>query len=283
IDTIYRFYAPDQDVLNLVNQYVSHLLIDAPGLPDIELSVAKTDRRYILYKNKKPVDWCSHISSVVPALHATIIMNTYNKTTCLMGIHAAVVVRNNICILMPAKANSGKSTITTALIHSGFTYGADDFVLLTSEPGKIIPVPSAIGLKKGSWPVIEKYHPKIRSCPVHKRSDDKMIKYLPPSEKENCYYTSLKPINVDYIVYPHYNPEYPLSLNKINPAQSICDLSTAGFYMHDKLDKERVRQLVDWMKITPSYRLGFSRLENAVTRLKSLCGSEGRERLSKFS
>lgn len=271
IDTTFRFNAPGIDILNLVIQQISHLLIHSPCFPDIELSLVKTDRHYILYKNKIPVDFCSHIIGIIPMLHAIILMSAYERSDCLIGLHAAAVICGKTLILLPAPSGSGKSTLTIALIHSEFTYGADDLVLLTAAPVKVIPVPTALGMKQGSWSIVESWHPKIWSYPIHKRSDNKIIRYLPPPEQHHHSFTSSSPMKISIIVYPDYQPDHPLCLDRISPAKSACLLAAAGFDANNRLDKERVLQLFDWVKTTPSYRLTFSHLEGAVSRLKSLC------------
>ena len=64
-------------------------------------------------------------------------------------------------MLLPAISGSGKSTLTAALLAAGFGYCTDDLALLTGEPVRIRPVPTCLGLKRGSWNILAERLPQI--------------------------------------------------------------------------------------------------------------------------
>ncbi len=67
-------------------------------------------------------------------------------------LHASAVLFEGKVVILAGKSGSGKSTLTAGLVAAGGQLIADD--LLPLADGHIWPVPFAISVKQGSWPVL---------------------------------------------------------------------------------------------------------------------------------
>ena len=75
-------------------------------------------------------------------------------------IHAAVVEKNGVAILLPAPPGSGKSTLCAGLVSRGWRLFSDELALMSTERvGEMIPVPRPISLKNASIEVMKSFAP----------------------------------------------------------------------------------------------------------------------------
>lgn len=88
-----------------------------------------------------------------------------NRVVCFqtpdhLMAHAGVVARDGRAVLLPAVAESGKSTLTAGLVRGGLDYLSDEAAALTTD-GDVDPYPKAIALDPGSWPVLPDLQPDL--------------------------------------------------------------------------------------------------------------------------
>ncbi len=257
---------PGKEEAFLVHPLLDHL--NAPQLTEcnLELEVRKSTDHYVLLRDGTPVDWCDDKQGLAPLVHGNMLVLAYELSESLTGLHAAAVATDAHCILMPALSGSGKSTLAAALVGRGFQYGSDDMVLLTTAPVKMRPAPVSMGLKNGSWKVLERYYPHLVSLPVHLRYDQQNIRYLPPPN--DLIVDPTTRLNITHIVFPSYRSGSNATLQAISQAEGLCRIAEAGYDVHGGLSAGRVRQLVDWIAKIPCYEFHYSHLEEAVGALK---------------
>ncbi len=270
LNTRFRLKVPTSEELILVKPIVSHLLIDCDVECDVELIILLTNRRYVLLEDGKPTDWCYDISGIASMVHTNVVIISYDRTECFLGLHAAAVGYCEKCVLMPAVSGSGKSTLTAALIGSGFNYLADDLVLLSQPPIRMFQVPMALGLKTGSWVPLESFHPILSSLITHTRIDGKKIRYLAPPTHTSKWVASKK-TTVDIIIFPQFDAGCnAFAIEKISAAEGLHELTEAGYNIRSQLTANKVRQLIDWIAGIPCYKLRFSQLSEAIDIILSL-------------
>lgn len=274
IDTGYRLLdsrvmlrLPGEEEAALVHPFLAHLQV--PELTDrnMKLEIRKSTHHYVLLHDGKPIDWCDDIQTIAPMVHGNMQPLCYEQAQCLTGLHAASVAIDHHCILMPALSGSGKSTLTSALVGSGFVYCSDDLVLLTDEPVRMRPAPTAIGLKKGSWPILEPYHPELASLTTHCRHDDKLTRYLPPPA-DNRIKDPQTRLKASHIIFPGYRKGFNATIRPISQAEGLCRITEAGYDIPGGLTASRVEQMINWITDIPCYEFYYSNLQEAVDALK---------------
>ena len=75
-------------------------------------------------------------------------------------IHAAVIEKDGVCVVMPAPPGSGKSTLTALLVYSGWRLLSDELTLIDTSSGLIQPLARPINLKNRSISVVQQAFPQ---------------------------------------------------------------------------------------------------------------------------
>jgi hypothetical protein len=269
LDTVIRIRTSGPG-MELIAPYVfAHLEVSNAVPFNLALDVHQDSDGYSLFCNGELVARCATKEELAPLLHAHAAAEAYSRAEYLIAIHAAAVSNGKECIVLPAKAGNGKSTLTGAMIGSGIQYCTDELVLLKHQTHTIQAVPVAIALKPGSWPVLNSFYPELLDLPVFLRPDGKRVRYLLPerqvlsSNTNQCY-------PVHNLVFPVYQPTHATGLSRISPADALCRLAEAGYDMEGGLDKERVTELVGWISGVSCYELRVNDLQEAVSRMEEL-------------
>jgi hypothetical protein len=272
IDTTFALKVPTQDTLTLVEPLLKHLLIPRLNSYLVQLAVVKTNLRYLLLQNGAPVDWCASSEGIAPMVHANALISAYDRATdYVIGVHAAAMAVKGLNIVLPALSGSGKSTLTAALAGAGHQYLADDLVLLTERPVCMRPVPVAIGLKAGSWPVLESRLPQVSDLTTHQRADNKLVRYfVPPSDDLSD--LDFQPMPVHAFIFPRYEKNEDPVLQGIGRCEALYRIAEAGYDTRNGLTIDIVEQLVDWISLTPCFELHYDNLDQAVKILGSSIG-----------
>ena len=78
-----------------------------------------------------------------------------------LNIHAAVVERDGMALILPGEPGSGKSTLCAALISQGWRLLSDEMTLVNVGNGRITPIPRPVALKNQSIDIIQSLSPGI--------------------------------------------------------------------------------------------------------------------------
>ena len=74
-----------------------------------------------------------------------------------LRLHAAVLELNGRCVILPGDPGAGKSTLTAALMLSGWRLLSDELTLIDSDDGLIAPLARPISLKNQSIDIIRAF------------------------------------------------------------------------------------------------------------------------------
>ncbi len=270
VDTSIRLRVPSKEVLQCVQTILAHFVMPGAADTEVELIILHKDPRYLLLRNGELLDWCEGKDGIAPMVHGNCVMLAYDLSNCFVGIHGAAIRYEQKSILMPGAAGCGKSTLTAAMMASGFDYCADELVLLSYPPIRMRPVPTAIGLKTGSWKAIEVFHPQVVSLTTHCRLDGKSIRYLLPSADFSQYLGS-EEMPVDYMVMPYFDETCGETFTKrISAGKALCRIAEAGYDVSGSLTADKIGQLVQWIADIPCYELHFAHLRNGIDAVKRL-------------
>lgn len=86
------------------------------------------------------------LSHAVWDLHALVPKHARD----FLFLHAGAVGRDGRALVLPAKMDSGKSSLVTALLGNGWSYLSDELGALDPVTGKIYPFPKLISLDEAS-------------------------------------------------------------------------------------------------------------------------------------
>ena len=199
---------------------------------------------------------------IIPAI-SYILELAIRKAPYLILLHASGVTYKNSSIIFPAIGGSGKSTLCAALIQNGFGYINDDVIPVTYGSGELISIPFCLGIKQGSWSVLDKYYPGIAERYEFERNNLK-IKYLPPPKKTEY----KKTYKAHFLVIPCYKKESLCSLEKTSSINGLKAIIEGESLMKLPLTDNDIESLLRWVENLECYKLKYNNLEEAIRILK---------------
>jgi len=249
----------------IVNAVIGHLATDNKSEPTVVIDidgkayVRRGPVRSYIYRNGEPVEFATGLHRLAPTVKGVLWQSAVNAHGFLFYIHAGAVGSGENCILLPAAAGSGKSSLTAALTQRGFRYFSDEVTLIEPTTFRVPPVPLAICVKSTGWDVIARYYPEIRGIVSHQRMDGKIVRYVPPPAATIQQTSAL----VSHIIFPRYDKDGPTELKAIarsEAARRLMDECLA----HKRLGRENVAELIRWIAGIDCYALTFSSLDEAA-------------------
>jgi len=257
----------------LVDSVLGHLASDEPCAPTLVIELKAEKRanytmRSDVYRDGVPIASARGLSFLAPIVKAAIWQTAVSAHDFFFYIHAGVVGNGTSCLLLPAAAGSGKSSLTMALVHRGFQYFSDEVALI--EPGTfhVLPMPLAMAIKESGWDLMGRYYPALESLPIHIRKDAKVLRYLPPPMNA----VAQAPSAVRHVIFPHYQPGVQTKLVPLRRAEALGRLMHQCLGLRRRLDADNVRAIAAWMTSIDCYELTHSSLEAAVDAIVGAAG-----------
>ncbi len=207
------------------------------------------------------------VEHAFPALEWGINWCVATRAHHLLMLHSAGVERNGRAILFPASPGDGKSTLCTALIHSGWRLMSDEFGLVRPEDGMLLPLPRLIPLKNESIDVIRRFRPEAIIGPAFLETRKGTVAHVrPPLESIRRMHEPARP---RWFVFPRWIANAPLTLEPMAKSQAFLMVATNAFN-YEVLDEAAFRLVADLVGSCDCYSLSYSDLDEAVAALDEL-------------
>ncbi len=267
LDTGFVIEASSDELKKILLPLFSHLgKIESKTTHKIK--VIEENSSYVVLDGDMELGCTNRLEEIAPIVNAHVLVVGFLEVDCLSVFHSGVIYDETGVVLLSAGSGSGKSTLTAALMCAGKTFFTDELAILTHDK-KIRPAPGCVGLKEGSWNVIEEFYPSIFKLPTHMRQDDKVVKYVPPASLPSV--EQLKHgEKVRAIVFPNYSPDCQSALVEISAVDALVKITDAGYHTNQTLNHESVAKLVDWIVDIPAYELKVNDLKEAVDLVSKL-------------
>ncbi len=269
----YRLTFSTSDQETWVAPVFAHLQSAKPGKIAATFGLWDIDAQHVLTLDGRPVSTCATLQELGPIANAIVFNECFRHEPLFLAIHAAAVSNGRHALLMPAYGGRGKSSLTAALIGSGFGYMSDDSVLLRQHTLSVAGVPFGLCVKLTGADTLSDYFPGLAALPVHLRSDGKRVRYLaPPNGTFDVSRQAELPAR--WIVFPEYVAGAATALSPIRASEALrrlvaCCAPPAG------LDADIVASLVQWIKKVECYELRLSLLADAVSLLRRMPTGDG--------
>lgn len=180
-------------------------------------------------------------------------------------LHSAVVERGGLAVILPAMPGSGKSTLCAAMVGRGWRLLSDEFGLIRSADGMVLPLPRAAPLKDGSIDVIRAFSPDSKLGPMYEKTRKGNVVHLFPPE------TSLArqhvPAVPSLVVFPKYKPSVDLEIKEQAPSEAFTRLVNNSFN-YQVTGESGFRTLCDLVRTTRGLQLRYSDLDAAISRIE---------------
>lgn len=142
-------------------------------------------------------------------------------------LHAAVVERNGRCVVLPGDPGAGKSTLTAALMLSGWRLLSDELTVIDRDDGMIEPLARPVGLKNESIAVIRAFDSRAVLGAIARDTHKGMVSHLKPSRAS---VTGLsRKGQAAHIVFPRWQRDIGLTLSSRAKADAFMHLAHHAF------------------------------------------------------
>lgn len=241
----------------------------------VEIKKARGFRRWVRPQAIFALDGQSpfapyRVDHALPALEWGINWCIATRAHHFLMLHAAVVERNGLAMLLPAWPGHGKSTLCAALIHSGWRLLSDEFGLVQPEDGKLIPIPRLIPLKNESIAVIKQFRPEAVIGPSFLKTRKGTVAHVRPPEESIL--RAQDPAEPRWLVFPRWVAEAPLAIEPIPKSEAFLLVATNAFN-YEILDATAFRLVTEIVKKCDCYSLVYSNLAEAMSALDALTSS----------
>lgn len=151
-----------------------------------------------------------------------------NFQSYYLCIHAGVLEKNGVCLIMPAPPGSGKSTLCALLMLAGWRLLSDEHCLIDPVTGNIEPCLRPISLKNNSIPVINRIFGTNTVLGVSENTFKGTVGYLPPSL--SSWQRRTEQAKPCYVIFPKYQPQSSeLMVARLPQTQVFMHLAVNSF------------------------------------------------------
>jgi HprK-related kinase A len=185
-------------------------------------------------------------------------------------LHSAVVERSGRAMLLPAVPGSGKSTLCAALVSRGWRLFSDEFGLVRTGDGQLLPLPRPMPLKNRSIDVIRDFAPEAELGPsFHGTRKGTVAHLVSPAVSVTQSQVTAPP---GWLVFPRYRAGAPLRLVPIPKQQAFLKLANNSFN-YQLLGLRGFQGVTRLVRNCDCYMLSYSHLGEAIEALNVLAAS----------
>ena len=263
-DTAFAIHYPDDAFFKHFHPVYEHLHTEKPDAKTmVSVNFVESDDLWEIHWNDLPVEMAIHKPKLATYLQEKMMISTYQAQPYLISLHAASAEKDGKVIIMPAVAESGKTTLTATLLHHGFKLFTDEATSLDQE-GYVHPLPFCMNIKEGSWKVLSERYPQLSERDIHSRFDGQSIRFLPP---ENMHKDRQK---ATHIIFPKYTPGAKTSLTPVSAREALSRIKEASYQVQDHMDENKFELILENLISLPKYTLIYSDLDEAISTIDRL-------------
>jgi Coenzyme PQQ synthesis protein D (PqqD) len=208
--------------------------------------------------------FCCSIDELAPSVLSHVIDRALETCTRHLIFHSACLVRGEKSLLISGRSGAGKSTLTLRLLHAGFEYGGDDIAIISAAGARGLPF--APGAKAGAWDLIKQFRPDLDSHTIHRRHDNKRIRYLKPSPV-----AAERSRPIGWFVFLRRTANGPAKLTPIGPMDLVNRIIGGAIYPSPTLTLTVLDAIKRAMAGAAGFELAYSDLDDASEALRQLC------------
>ena len=210
-------------------------------------------------------------------VYESLIRMSYPNRQVVLTLHAAGVEKNQQCLALAGVSGVGKSTLSAFLARSGWVLLGDDIVAIelhqSDKPSLgLLPFPTAVGLKSGSWPTLAPLYPELEHLPALPYGG-KLAKYLAIKASHDRFAPST-PSFWDAIILPQYVSNTENSKKRVvkplTPAEGLRGLLTAGMSLFGAPTVAEVDHALHALIGLPCFSIEYSNFDEALACLNDL-------------
>lgn len=183
-------------------------------------------------------------------------------------LHAAVVEKDGLALIMPALPGSGKSTLCAALMLRGWRLLTDEFGLIRPDDPelRLWPLPRPVALKNASIKVIRHFAPDAVLGPTFAKTRKGDVAHLMPSLQSQRDWAL--PARPGWVLFPRFEAGAATHMAPLGRGWTFLKLSGNSF--NYKLQGARgFKAVAELVKRCPAEALNYSDMDEAIARIEA--------------
>jgi HprK-related kinase A len=186
------------------------------------------------------------------------VANHYHR---FVAVHAAVLERGGLAVVLPGEPGAGKSTLSAALTNRGWRLLSDEMALFFPGTNRLTPIPRPVCLKNQSIDVIRSFAPNAAIGEAYRDTRKGDVAHM--RAPEDAVRRSSEPAAARWVVFPRYQPGADLESVPISKPESVLRLADQCFN-YANLGAEAFHTLCEVVNGSDCLALTYSRLPDAV-------------------
>ncbi|REL28575.1 HprK-related kinase A [Thalassotalea euphylliae] len=261
-------------IRNLYKLYSEFKVLDDQDIIDFQINIRKPNslRRWfkpqaLFYLDGKTPFLPLPANQAFPLLEWGMNWCIAQHTLDHLSIHAGVLERDGVVVILPAISGSGKSTLTAILVAHGWRLLSDEMTLVELKTGKITPLARPISLKNQSIDLVTTLGPDFVLSDLVKDTNKGSIAHLKPTD--NAVDQISNTANATTIIFPRFEAESAANLNQVSKGRAFMKVIENCFNYGILGEKgfTALEQLVDRCEC---YEFVYSKVDDAVNTFNHL-------------
>jgi HprK-related kinase A len=179
-------------------------------------------------------------------------------------LHAGVLERDGLALVMPAVPGSGKSTLSAALSLRGWRLLSDEFGALDTASLQFRAVLKPVALKNESIEVIRRFEPAAPLGPAFEKTRKGTVAHLAPDAASAL--ARHQPAAPGAVVFPRWVKDSPTLWKPVHPRVVFSTLAFNAFN-YEVLGADAFLATVEMVRRCPAWQLIYSDLDQALATL----------------
>jgi HprK-related kinase A len=272
-----RLFTDVPGLCSSLRRVYAHFPIEPPGglfTVTARLRHARGLRRFVRPQVELEIDGRVPFEPFPAHNHLPLLewgLNWYLAERCNthLLLHAGVVERGGAGVILPAQPGSGKSTLTAALVASGFRLLSDEFGAARLGDGRCVPMLRPISLKNESIGIIARLRPGAPLGPTFAGTRRGNVAHLGP-DAASVEQRRL-PATIRLIVFPRFEAGAGMTLEPMPRARAFAKLSVNSFN-YEVLGPAGFDAVGRLIEGADCYQLVYGDLADAVPAIGRLLG-----------
>ncbi len=182
-------------------------------------------------------------------------------------LHAAVLERDGLALIMPGDPGAGKSTLTAALMLSGWRLLSDEIALIDRHDGLLRGLARPVSLKNASIGIVRDFDPQSEFGDTAHDTHKGSVAHLKPSG--DSVLRVEEPARPAWIVFPRWKAGAEASLTPHSKSAAFLHLASHAFN-YSVLGQIGFQQAAALMDACSCWDFEYGRLEDAIRVFREL-------------
>ncbi len=182
-------------------------------------------------------------------------------------LHAGVVARAGLGVLVPAVPGSGKSTLTAALAGRGFRLLSDEFGVVRLRDHRLLPLVRPIALKNESIAALARFAPEAVIGPTFRNTRKGDVAHVAPT-RESVAARNEAAVPA-LVLFPQFRRDAPLSIEAVDDGLAFVKISGNSFN-YEMLGERAFGAVARLVHGCRCYRITYGDMEEAVAAVSEL-------------